>query len=246
MILLDMGSRSATGSFVELIDQGHPAVGQFRRWLAAGLAGCWFASRFAKGDRLRFYFVLDEPSEDLAIELDGHFDRAADYGSVPIALFPRIRDASGTARLVKLLRKGVRWSAKEIPWRHHPREQDACLVGLEWITSAGLRSQVMGFAPLGAMPVTRRSPYVAVAAWPGGHDNEFFARGHPQRVSFADAATKLRDREQHDDLWRKSEITTRQLSSDPADDVERMRKVAFCLPRAELMAEDPGFFDPCV
>jgi hypothetical protein len=61
-------------------------------------------------------------------------------------------------------------------------------------------------------------------------------------VSFADAATQLRDRQQHDEVWRKSEVMTRPLSSDPADDVERMRRVAFCLPRAELIAEDPGFF----
>lgn len=224
------------------MDQGHPAVEQFQKWVAAGLAGCLFAARFAKGNRFRYYHSLDEPSEDLAAELDGFVELAAGYRSVPVALFPRIRSASGTARLVKLLRKGSRWSAKEVPWRHHPREKDACLVGLEWLTSAGLRSQVMGFAPLGAMPVTRRSPYVAVAAWPGGHDNEFFERSPSHSVSFADAATQLRDRQQHDEVWRKSEVMTRRLASDPADDVERMRRVAFCLPRAELMAEDPDFF----
>ncbi|MCX4246567.1 hypothetical protein [Paraliomyxa miuraensis] len=115
------------------------------------------------------------------------------------------------------------------------------MVGLEWRTKAGLRSQVMGFAPLGSMPVSRRSPYVALSAWPGGHDNEFFDRGHAQSVSFADAPTGLRSREQHDDLWRKSEAATCRLASDPADDVERMRRVAFCIPRVELLAENPDF-----
>jgi hypothetical protein len=227
------------------MDQGHPAAEQFRRWLAAGLSGCFFAARFAhRSDELSFFHVLHEPTDRITDDLDQHFERAAADHRVPVALFPRIRSATGTARLVKLLRKGARWSAKEVAWRDHPREKDACLVGLEWLTSAELRSQVMGFAPLGSMPVTRRSPYVAVAAWPGGHDNEFFGRSPPRCVSFADAATKLRDREQHDELWRKSEAMTRRLSSDPADDVERMRKVAFCLPRAELLAEDPDFFEP--
>lgn len=225
------------------MDEGHPAVEQFRRWLAAGLAGCWFAARLARNEgRLRFYYLLDEPSEDLALELDEFFDQAAEYGSVPIALFPRIRTATGTAHLVKLLRRGNRWSAKEAAWRHHPRDRDACLVAIDWLTRTKLRSRVMGFAPLGSMPVTRRSPYVAVAAWPGGHDNEFFERSPPQVVSFADAATGLRERDQHDDLWRRSADATQRLASDPADDVEWMRRVAFCLPRAELLAEDPELF----
>jgi hypothetical protein len=222
--------------------QEHPAAEQFRRWLGASLAGCLFAARFAKAGRLLYYNSLDGPSEELSAELDEFFDRAADDGSVPVALFPRIRSAADTARLIKLLRKGARWSAKEVRWRQHSRETDACLVGLEWRTRAGLQSRVMGFAPLGSMPVTRRGPYVAVAAWPGGHDNDYFDRSPPQWVSFADADTRLRDREQHDDVWRKSEIMTRRLVSDPADDVERMRQVAFCLPRAELMAEDPELF----
>jgi hypothetical protein len=223
------------------MNQEHPADEQFRRWLGASLAGCLFAARFAKGGRLLYYTSLDDPSEELSAELDAFFDRAADDGSVPVALFPRIRSATGTARLIKLLRKGERWSVKEVRWRQHSREKDACLVGLEWRTKTGLQSRVMGFAPLGSMPVTRRGPYVAVAAWPGGHDNVHFDRGPSGSVSFADADTRLRDREQHDEVWRKSESMTRRLVSDPADDVERMRQVAFCLPRAELLAEDPDF-----
>lgn len=222
------------------MDEQHPAAEQFCKWLKAGLSGCYFAARFGhRANELSILHLLKDPSERSAEVLDEHFDRAASDGRVAIALFPRIRNASGTARLIKHLRQGARWSAHEVSWRHHSREQDACLVGLEWITSTKLRSQVMGFAPLGSMPVTRRGPYVALAAWPGGHANEYFDRGHPQRVSFADAATGLRDREQHDELWRKSEEATRRLASDPADDVERMRRVAFCLPRAEWLAEDP-------
>jgi hypothetical protein len=53
-------------------------------------------------------------------------------------------------------------------------------------------SDAMGFAPLPWMPVTRRSPYFAIAAWPGGRGNT--ERGTPPtpkprrgEVSFLDA-----------------------------------------------------------
>ena len=52
----------------------------------------------------------------------------------------------------------------------HPH--DDTVVGLWWTTSGGQMSSVMGLAPLGEMPVTRRAPHVALVLWPGAHLND--------------------------------------------------------------------------
>jgi hypothetical protein len=50
------------------------------------------------------------------------------------------------------------------------------MVGMEWRIREGLSSAPMGLAPFATMPVTRRAPYVCIAAWPGGHDNPHWTR----------------------------------------------------------------------
>lgn len=60
------------------------------------------------------------------------------------------------------------------------------MIGVEWQIGNGCVTSVMGLAPFATMPVTRRAPYVCLAAWPGGHDNPHWTRHLEGIVHFLD------------------------------------------------------------
>lgn len=102
-------------------------------------------------------------------------------------------------------------------------------VGIEFSTRSKARSSVMGFAPSGFMPVTRRAPFVAMALWAGGRDNPFFRFSPAGTVNMADVPTGL-ERESYERTWQRSVAATRRRLEDPQFDAVWLRKVAFCLP----------------
>ncbi len=110
-------------------------------------------------------------------------------------------------------------------------ETDDVFVGVDWRVREGLVSSVMGFAPFASMPVTRRAPYVCIAAWPGEHDNPHWTKFDKGIVHFLDTdlggleLTKAR----YLALTKASVDATKELLTDPPDDARYYRRAAFRL-----------------
>jgi hypothetical protein len=224
---------SLRGDSVQREDE-HPSERYLRYWIGSGLTGCSFARKFARqGGRVAFLSWVDEPSDELTNNLDPFFEQSRHEGTFPFVLLPRLRDASGIARLIALLTSSRRWEVARIPWTSCSAPRSDVAVGLFWRTPNDLRAAAMGFAPLGSMPVTRRAPYVALALWPGDRENPYFDKSPPGNVSFADANTGL-TRETHEKLWETSARDSRDMLRDPFDDVVWMRRVTFCLPEPDV------------
>ena len=108
------------------------------------------------------------------------------------------------------------------------------MVGMEWRIRDGLASSPMGLAPFATMPVTRRAPYVCIAAWPGGHDNPHWTHYDAGIVHFLDtdlSALKL-TKAKYKSLTKASKSTTDELLSELHDDARYYRRTAFRLQRS--------------
>lgn len=159
-----------------------PADEHLRQWLAEGMTGCQFAKLIAqRKDR-----IVTATFAGLAQEEDVSrvFDAGAQAQLPAIALFTGIRTEHALAEQLHILARGPRWTLTE----EHPEglTTDDIMVGMEWRIRDGLASSPMGLAPFATMPVTRRAPYVCIAAWPGGHDNPNWTRFERGIVHFLD------------------------------------------------------------
>ena len=113
--------------------------------------------------------------------------------------------------------------------------RDDVLVALDWLTPSKHVSSALGLGPMGTMPVTRRSPFVALVVWPGGHENPYRNVAY-KRVGVADMKHSL-PRATHDAYWDRSQKNKLAHTSEEAVSAAR-HEVTFCL-RAEVRARLP-------
>lgn len=211
----------------------HPCVNHFREWLRARMTGCLFASSFAaqgSAKRIAYYVKVGVPSASDVPELDLATENSARAGRFMVVLFPHVRTVGEIGTMLLALDASSRWACSHVPWRDHERS-NASLIGLTWRTDAGLLSSVMGFAPIGVMPITRRAPIVGLAFWPGGRVNSF-RKGEPspEGVGLVDGDHGM-EKGAHDDAWKDTKDRVVTLFADPPEDRATLRQVAFCLPR---------------
>jgi hypothetical protein len=196
------------------------------------MSSCFFAAQFSAHaetvQRVLYWTRLGPMLRGDVPALDKVIDEAAATERFFVALFPHLRQPGEIARLVRTFADCERWQCGRVAWRHHARH-DSTLIGMTWRTGSGTRTSIMGFAPLGTMPVTRRAPYVALALWPGHFANPF-RKGKPGPVvGFVDGAHGM-SKPTHDNIWTSTTVRTRRLLADPPEDRERLRDAAFCLP----------------
>jgi hypothetical protein len=202
----------------------------FRLWLRAGMTGCEFAKLLAgKGGGVAMELHVDVSPPQTA-RLNEAFDEHGQADRVAVAVFPSVTSEAAIVELLNALHDDARWTLRRHP---KPSPSGGALVGLEWTTRSGDISDVMGFAPFPTMPVPRRSPYVAIATWPGGRSNPFRGTGStpPGRagiVSFLDAAHDL-DPESYEDRWKATSERVTDLMSAPPDDARLYRRTTFVL-----------------
>ncbi|MFO7561104.1 MAG: hypothetical protein R6X02_00565 [Enhygromyxa sp.] len=149
----------------------HPAIDLLREWFNRAQSGCKFASYLASQDpRLAFWIHLGDVSTVALDDVDSRIDRAATDGDVALLVFPRVTAESEIVELAQHLQRGERWSVevRSCPDSLGEFKRRALGLSIEFETRKGIRSQAMGFAPSGFMPVTRRAPFVALALWAGG------------------------------------------------------------------------------
>ena len=220
----------------------HVCVEHFQRWLRKGMSGCTFAGTATSAARINYVVQLDELTGDAVAGLDGVIDASGADGNFALILFPRLRTPRGIGRLLQVLVGADRWGAARVPWRRHARE-GAALVALHFRTVHKEQSSVMGFAPLGCMPVTRRAPFVALAVWGGAKLNDHKASPAGE-IGFIDASTLDADGAQvtadaHEKLWKETKSNVGRLLGDPPEDGWRLKDAAFCLPES-VVAEFIG------
>lgn len=171
-------------------------------------------------------YTVGALAADLGDVMNALLDAAASKKLAALFSFPELRSSDDVTRLIAVLQRDERWQVRDVPWKEAPR--DAVIVGLNWRTPSGKLSRVMGFAPLGTMPVTRRAPFVAIAMWPGEKDNPW-RPGPPNAkyVSFADMPHD-HDEGEHAALWANSQAWTADLLARPPEGAARPT-ASFCL-----------------
>ena len=136
------------------------------------MTGCQFAKLIArtKDRTVRVTFPGLTPEEDGS----RLFAAGAEAGLPVIGIFVGLRTEEHLVEQLRVLARGPRWTVT----RQHPEGlvTDDVMVGIEWRIRDGLSSSAMGLAALGTMPVTRRAPYICIAAWPGEHANPHWTR----------------------------------------------------------------------
>jgi hypothetical protein len=206
------------------------------------MTGCGFASSFAaraSAKRIAYYVRVGRPEDADVSEINVATAGCARARRFVVVLFPHVRSSWEIADLLRALDANDRWACTHVPWRHHER-REAALIGVSWRTPDEVWSSVMGFAPLGEMPVTRRAPFVGLALWPGRRDNPY-RRGKPgPGVGLVDGAHGM-EKDAHDANWKETNAQVVDLFADPAEDREHLRAVAFSIPRA--VAQELRFKD---
>jgi len=207
-----------------------PSDEHLRQWLAEGMTGCQFAKLIAqKKDR-----IVTAAFSGLAKEEDvSRLFEAGTRGHLPvIAIFIDIRTEDALVEQLRVLARGSRWRLT----RDYPEGlvTDDVMVGMEWRVREGLVSSPMGFAPFGTMPVTRRAPYVCIAAWPGEHENANWTRYEKGLVHFLDTdlSTLRLTKAKYRSLTKMSNDSTSALLSELGDDARYYRRTAFRLSAA--------------
>jgi hypothetical protein len=164
------------------------------------------------------------------VSLNRTFDAHGRGDRVVVAVFPSVTSEAALVELLNALQTDARWTLRRLP---KPSPSGGVLVGLAWTTRSGDVSDVMGFAPFPTMPVPRRSPYVAIATWPGGRSNPFRGTGSTPAgragiVSFLDTAHGL-DAEAYEDRWKRTSERVADLMSVPPDDAGLYRRTTFVM-----------------
>lgn len=201
------------------------------------MSSCGFASSVAGIGKINYQPLLDELESSDLPQIAAFLDAAGAGENFGVLLFPRVRTVRGIVRLLRVLGEHERWKLARVPWGAHPRD-GAALVGLHFTTKHGDASSVMGFAPLGCMPVTRRAPYVALAAWSGAKLNAF-KKSPTGKVGFIDGPVVSTDGGHFSEAaqqttWDNTMNRVRTLLGDPAEDDRRLKDVAFCLPATSV------------
>jgi|SRR6185436_2836269 len=199
----------------------------FHRWLAKGMTGCQFAALLGQqADRI---LTTAFPGITPEADVTRLFETGTDLHVPVVAIFLGIRSEEELAGQLRLLAAGERWKITEE--RPEGLTTDDVLIGIEWTVRPGLASSPMGLAPFATMPVTRRAPYVCLAAWPGGHENPHWTRFEERLVHFLDTdlsrlgITKPKYRS----LTAASKDATTELLSELGDDARHYRRAAFRL-----------------
>lgn len=203
-----------------------PAVDTFRDWLRFNMSGCTFAGHLASDPKACVWVVLTPDRKPIDVKaIDALLDSQPPRPTFLIA--PEARTGNDIARLVKTLRSSLRWHASAAV---APGSRTNCVaLDIRWKIGTGVgASSVVGFAPLGCMPVTRRAPYVALALWPSAHAYEHYKPTNP--VSIAGVALEMSKRKHLRQERGTQERVTKLLDS-PKESSSRLRHVTFILPR---------------
>ncbi|MBX3275421.1 MAG: hypothetical protein KF729_34465 [Sandaracinaceae bacterium] len=202
-----------------------------RGFLRSTVTGCAFAAAHAPeaSDALYDAVHVGPLDEDLPTDIESALDTAAEARAAAVVVFPELRTAPDICSLLALLHGRERWRMERVPWKTHARPD--ALVGLWWRTAAGNHTSVMGLAPLGSMPATRRAPYVALVAWTGRHENEHWTKRTRGEVGLVDMRLppSLTEPDKYRTAFKRTRDEVKAIEAALAEGAAEPN-VAFCLP----------------
>ncbi|MBN4049554.1 hypothetical protein JYT86_00690 [bacterium AH-315-N03] len=168
-------------SFARLIER------HVRDFLRSSVTCCAFARAHAKeaSNALLYLVLTGRPDDESIRQIESFLDGAGDQKSAAVIVLPKSRAERQIIQLLTLLSDRPRWRVDRVHWKPK-RARDDVLIGLWWETTSGDRTSVMGLAPLGSMPATRRAPYLALIAWTGGRENAHWKKGSDGEVGLVD------------------------------------------------------------
>lgn len=134
---------------------------------AACLRSDFLVCEFARGvSHLLDYNVVWEKRDYAPTFIDERIRIATDRGQMCIIIMPPVKTPIALARLISALQEGERWKV-QVGGEAVGRSR---VVNISWC-DCDTPASVMGFFPGGVMPVTRRTPYAAMAIWAAGARN---------------------------------------------------------------------------
>ena len=216
------------------------AVELMVRWFRAGMTGCEFARVFARQPapgEVRSVVVrhaLETPP--VADILEPILLRAAAEHAAVLSIFPDLRHDEEVADLVTSFSSHQSWTVWEPKWGTDAQRDDV-LIALDWMTPSKHVSNALGLGPLGAMPVTRRAPFVGIVLWPGAHENPHRNVNY-RRVGVADMKHSL-SRAKHKTYWDRSQQNKTAYTSEEHVNAAR-HDVTFCL-RGDVRSRLPFY-----
>lgn len=217
-------TRRADEIFVKVVQR------HMRGFLRSGVTGCDFAAAHAtaSGGPLLYNVRVGPLDQELPGEIELFLDGAGEENAAAMLVFPELRAATDVCELVSLLHAEERWTISRAAWKKHEREE--LPISMYWRTASGDITSVMGLAPLGSMPATRRAPYVALVAWTGGRKNEFRTRHTKGEVGLVDMCLpEGMTEETYRAAFKNTLRTTKRLKSALAEGAAEPH-IAFCLP----------------
>jgi len=201
-------------------------------WLKTEITGCAFARKFAnepKPATIRFLTLRVAPDNaQLGDFLHAFLTQAAGEHAAALFIFPKLRTDEDIAGLLSTLTRNASFKLSERPWPSGVNRDDI-LARLEWHTPSGHRSQALGLAPSGIMPVTRRAPFICLFLWPGSHENIFRSEPYPT-VGVADMKFDMKE-SAYRRLWDKTIAEKAKRDAEEPNASASFREVAFCLPQ---------------
>ena len=200
-----------------------------RQFLMSKNSGCLFAHNIAKqeGGPLHVMVAIGE-IDSVRADVEEVFDDAAGLGKAAMVVFRDVVRVEQLVDVLRLLASGPRWRFREAAWKE--RSTGDVLLGIDWTTTEGKTSSVMGMAPFPCMPIYRRAPFPALVVWAGGHLNPHWLVKDRASVGLVDMPTGL-DKERHDRAKVESFNRTDVLRGLPGS-MAAQPNVAFSLPRS--------------
>jgi hypothetical protein len=195
---------------------------QFRVWLERLGTGCRFAAHIGREfERANFFTFMTNDVDPADVEL--FLDDCGRARRVGVLLLPFIREEAEIVDVALSLGTHPRWQVVVDP--SMARDSSEVGIGMVWTTATNLVTHAMGFAPTLRMPVTRLAPCVAIAAWTGGHDNQYRKRPLLHEVTMGDAPTDM-DEARYKQSRAKTVAESGEMTAGDVD-ITALRNLAF-------------------
>lgn len=215
------------------------------RWIQH-CAGCDFASTLVKGEKVSFFSIADpavEWTDDDVDDFESAIEQAAASGICAIGLDVIATTGADAAALLRRLHDREAWKVSIIGATDAPIVK----LALHYLSGAR-RSSVMGLAPFGTMPVTRRAPFVSLVVWGGAAGTRKIhekARHAPDEhsIGLVDIPIRLDD-DPFDTAWKNTIARTKARLVLPPFSSKVLRDVCFMLERGDVEKGFPELLAP--
>lgn len=166
-----------------MVIENHPVAAHVNLWLERQLSGCDFASKLAHKHLILWGSVEDEI--DVEDSINSAIRAAIEQGTLAGFVFPTRCTGNGIAEILAQLKANDSWRVSSTVTGYERPGTTSFAVGYRPAEDA--IASAVGFAPLDAMPITRRAPVTALVVWAGPPRAGYLGSKKPNRTGLADS-----------------------------------------------------------